>query len=112
MQEVRAFFTATVLRIVTSPLREVSWADFLLADVLTSLSKALSDVERAACHLLAGPVMQPHTSDQVGGLASPALSGRVRPAGEFKALRALGISSTLRDSTTVCCHACRTGHQT
>jgi hypothetical protein len=66
---VRAFFTATLLRIVTSPLREVTWADFLLADVLTSLSKALSDVERAACHLLAGPVMQPHTSDQVWGFS-------------------------------------------
>ena len=46
-------------------MREVSWADFLLADVLTSLAKALSDLERALCHLLAGPVMQPHASDQV-----------------------------------------------
>ena len=70
-QEVRGFFTATALRIAASPAREVTWADFLLADVLTSLSKALSDVERAACHLLTGPVMQPHASDQVGG-AGPA----------------------------------------
>jgi hypothetical protein len=64
MQETRAFFAQTLYRVAT-PFREVSWADFLLADILTSLAKALSDSERALCHLLAGPVMQPHTSDMV-----------------------------------------------
>lgn len=44
----------------------MSWADFLLADVLTSLAKPLSDCERALCHLLSGPVMLPHSTDQVG----------------------------------------------
>ena len=52
------FFSATVFRVVT-PYREVTWADFLLADVLTSLSKPLADMERAACHLLTGPTMDP-----------------------------------------------------
>lgn len=64
VQETRHFFAQTLYRVAT-PIREVTWADFLLADVLTSLAKALSDLERALCHLLAGPVMQPHTSDQV-----------------------------------------------
>ena len=53
------FFAQTLLRVAT-PVREVSWADFLLADVLTSLSKALSATWSApACHLLVGPVMAP-----------------------------------------------------
>ena len=52
------FFSATVFRVIT-PYREVSWADFLLADVLTSLSKPLADMERATCHLLTGPIMDP-----------------------------------------------------
>ncbi|KAK9908550.1 hypothetical protein WJX75_009555 [Coccomyxa subellipsoidea] len=67
--ETRHFFAQTLYRVAT-PIREVTWADFLLADVLTSLAKALSDLERALCHLLAGPVMQPHTSDQVCGSSS------------------------------------------
>ncbi len=62
-QDTRQFFAATLWRVAT-PVREVTWADFLLADFLTSLAKALSDVERAACHLLAGPAMQPHTAGQ------------------------------------------------
>ncbi len=55
-QDVRGFFAATLGR-VAAPVREVSWADFLLADFLTSLAKPLSDGERAVCHLLTGPVM-------------------------------------------------------
>lgn len=57
------FFAQTLLRVAT-PVREVSWADFLLADVLTSLSKALSDLERASCHLLIGPIMAPQGPGQ------------------------------------------------
>lgn len=53
----RLFFGMTLWRIVT-PLRSVSWADFLLADILTSLAKALSDTERAVCHMMVGPTMQ------------------------------------------------------
>lgn len=63
-QDTRLFFTWTFWR-VTTPFREVSFADFLLADVLTSLAKALSDCERALCHLSTGPVMQPHDTDEV-----------------------------------------------
>ena len=57
-QETRAFFASTIGRVVT-PWREVSWADFLLADFLTSLAKPISDGERALCHMLTGPVMDP-----------------------------------------------------
>lgn len=59
------FFSTTLFRVAT-PFRHMSWADFLLADVLTSLAKPLSDCERALCHLLSGPVMLPHSTDQVG----------------------------------------------
>ena len=62
-QDARMFFAQTLLRVAT-PVREVSWADFLLADVLTSLSKALSDLERASCHLLTGPIMAPQGPEQ------------------------------------------------
>ena len=55
-QEARSLFAGTLLR-VAAPGREVTWADFLLADVLTSLAKPLADASRAACHLLTGPVM-------------------------------------------------------
>ena len=63
LQDTRMFFAQTLLRVAT-PVREVSWADFLLADVLTSLSKALSDLERASCHLLTGPIMAPQGPGQ------------------------------------------------
>ena len=59
------FFSTTFFRVAT-PYRHMSWADFLLADILTSLAKPLSDCERALCHLLSGPVMLPHSTDQVG----------------------------------------------
>ena len=59
------FFSTTLFRVAT-PFRHMSWADFLLADVLTSLAKPLSDCERALCHLLSGPVMLPHSTDEVG----------------------------------------------
>lgn len=69
-QDVRGFFAATLGRVV-APVREVSWADFLLADFLTSLAKPLSDGERAVCHLLTGPVMD----------LSPRVRQRPRSAG-------------------------------
>ncbi|CAG9460358.1 unnamed protein product [Pedinophyceae sp. YPF-701] len=38
------------------PIHSVTFADFLLADVLTSLARPLSDMERAVCHVtLTGP---------------------------------------------------------
>jgi EXS family len=62
-QDTRLFFSRTLSRVAT-PFREVTWADFLLADFLTSLAKPLSDTERALCHMLTGPVMDP--SPRVG----------------------------------------------
>ena len=51
---------------MATPVREVTWADFLLADVLTSLAKALSDTERAVCLLVShGSILEPHARDQV-----------------------------------------------
>ena len=64
MQGNRQFFAKTLFRVAT-PIQEVTWSDFLLADILTSLAKALSDSERAMCHMMAGPVMRPHASQQV-----------------------------------------------
>lgn len=69
------FFSTTLFRVAT-PFRHMSWADFLLADILTSLAKPLSDCERALCHLLSGPVMLPRSTDQVGCNAqSPGYKG-------------------------------------
>ena len=65
LQDARQFFTSTLYRVAT-PVREVTWADFLLADVLTSLAKALSDTERAVCLLVShGSILEPHARDQV-----------------------------------------------
>lgn len=70
-REARLFFSLTLWRVAT-PLRPVTWADFLLADVLTSLAKALSDTERAVCHLMTGYTKIPNLKvrgDIVGMLA-------------------------------------------
>lgn len=47
-QESRRFFGQTLARVLI-PTRAVSWADFLLADCVTSLAKSLGDLSRAAC---------------------------------------------------------------
>lgn len=49
----RAFFCRTLGRVLV-PTRPVGWADFLLADVLTSLAKSSSDLSRSACLILHG----------------------------------------------------------
>lgn len=64
LQDTRLFFTWTFGRVCT-PFREVTFADFLLADCLTSLSKALSDTERAICHMSTGEIMRPNTTEAV-----------------------------------------------
>jgi hypothetical protein len=52
----RRFFLATLWRMI-APLQPISFADFLLADFLTSLAKSVSDVERAVCSMVTGPVL-------------------------------------------------------
>lgn len=52
----RRFFLATLWRML-APAQPVSFADFLLADFLTSLAKSVSDVERAVCSMVTGPVL-------------------------------------------------------
>lgn len=64
-RDTRSFLASTLARVIT-PFREVSWADFLLADFLTSLAKPLGDGERAVCHLMTGSVMDP-TSPSCSG---------------------------------------------
>jgi succinate dehydrogenase hydrophobic anchor subunit len=49
----RRFFCATLLRVLV-PLQPVAWADFLLADMATSLAKSSSDLARSACLMLQG----------------------------------------------------------
>ncbi|MCO5602827.1 hypothetical protein L7F22_056966 [Adiantum nelumboides] len=51
----RLFFLRTVARIFI-PLQPITFADFFVADVLTSMAKVLSDVERATCRMFHGQV--------------------------------------------------------
>ncbi|KAL3340578.1 hypothetical protein AABB24_028959 [Solanum stoloniferum] len=47
----RYFFLRTVWRIVF-PFQAISFADFFLADILTSMSKVFSDLERSVCRMV------------------------------------------------------------
>ncbi|KAH6832037.1 EXS family protein [Perilla frutescens var. hirtella] len=47
----RFFFLRTVWRIVF-PLQAISFADFFLADIFTSMSKVFSDLERSVCRMV------------------------------------------------------------
>jgi hypothetical protein len=49
----RSFFCKTLGRVLV-PAQQVSWADFLLADILTSLAKSSSDLSRSTCLILHG----------------------------------------------------------
>jgi hypothetical protein len=49
----RMFFARTVMKVLV-PLQPVGWADFLLADMLTSLAKSSSDITRSVCLMLHG----------------------------------------------------------
>lgn len=53
----RRLFRSTLMR-VAAPGREVTWSDFLLADVLTSLAKPLGELGHAACYMGLGNAMQ------------------------------------------------------
>ena len=52
--EARHLFAATAAR-VALPTREVTWSDFLLADVATSLAAPIAGAAAALCHLLSAP---------------------------------------------------------
>ena len=52
--ESRHLFAATAAR-VALPTREVTWSDFLLADVATSLAAPIAGAAAALCHLLTAP---------------------------------------------------------
>lgn len=49
----RAFFCHTLGRVLL-PTGPVSWADFMLADIMTSLAKSSSDLSRSVCLVLHG----------------------------------------------------------
>jgi hypothetical protein len=49
----RLLFARTTGRVL-APLQDVSWSDFLLADMLTSLAKSCMDLERSLCHMATG----------------------------------------------------------
>lgn len=49
----RLFFGETLQRVLV-PVQEVTWADFLMADIATSLSKSSADLCKVALALLAG----------------------------------------------------------
>ncbi|KAK3261014.1 hypothetical protein CYMTET_30060 [Cymbomonas tetramitiformis] len=52
------FFFLTTLRRIVFPLQPILFADFFLADILTSLSKAISDSERALCSMVTAPILE------------------------------------------------------
>lgn len=52
-QPSRRFFMRTFLKVLL-PVQRVGWADFLLADMLTSLAKSSSDMARSTCLMLHG----------------------------------------------------------
>ncbi|ONK80639.1 uncharacterized protein A4U43_C01F20060 [Asparagus officinalis] len=47
----RYYFLRTLWRIIL-PLQAISFSDFFLADILTSMSKVLSDLERSVCRMV------------------------------------------------------------
>ncbi|XP_031490961.1 uncharacterized protein LOC116258037 isoform X3 [Nymphaea colorata] len=47
----RYFFLKTLWRIIL-PLQPITFADFFIADILTSMSKVLSDLERSVCRMV------------------------------------------------------------
>jgi len=63
-RKTRSFFLKTLWRML-APVQSISFADFLLADILTSLAKALSDMERAVCAMGTGQVMEALRSEDV-----------------------------------------------
>ena len=54
----RMLFAATAARVAT-PYRPVTWSDFLLADVATSLAAPLAGGARAVCHAVTAGVLAP-----------------------------------------------------
>jgi len=52
----RFFFVNTVVRCIF-PFQRILFADFFLADIFTSLAKAISDSERALCSMWSAPVL-------------------------------------------------------
>lgn len=51
----RIFFLRTVIRLIL-PFQPITFADFFVADVLTSMAKVISDLERATCRMFHGQV--------------------------------------------------------
>ncbi|XP_024397473.1 uncharacterized protein [Physcomitrium patens] len=65
----RFYFLRTLVRL-TFPIQPISFADFFVADVLTSMAKVLSDVERSACrmyHRQVATVAWLNANDTCGG---------------------------------------------
>lgn len=51
----RIFFLRTLVRIIL-PFQPITFADFFVADILTSMAKVISDLERATCRMFHGQV--------------------------------------------------------
>lgn len=80
----KVFFCRTLGRVLI-PTRPVSWADFLLADILTSLAKSSSDLSRSTCLILHGQLAHPMRPESAaaaatcGPLTAVSLSALVLP---------------------------------
>uniref|UniRef100_A0A0C9QWA0 TSA: Wollemia nobilis Ref_Wollemi_Transcript_4388_1780 transcribed RNA sequence n=1 Tax=Wollemia nobilis TaxID=56998 RepID=A0A0C9QWA0_9CONI len=70
----RHYFLRTLWR-MTFPLQPITFADFFLADVLTSMAKVLSDLERSVCRMVNRQVatIAWFEADSVCGSHSPAI---------------------------------------
>lgn len=76
----RRLFAATAAR-VALPLAAVSWADFLLADVATSVAGPLAGAASAVCHMGTGRVLAPPPAPTAacGKAALPVLAAAMLP---------------------------------
>ncbi len=89
-------------------------SDFLLADILTSLAKAVSDTERAVCHLAIGPIMQPHLKVSTGSVAAAVVCAGEGSTGRRRrhAARLHGHAAGIYGRCPLCCIASYRGEAT
>ncbi|EFJ43538.1 hypothetical protein VOLCADRAFT_96344 [Volvox carteri f. nagariensis] len=62
----RLFFGQTLQRVLL-PFQDVSWADFLLADIMTSLSKSSGDLAKTVAVMVTGPALHVLTAVDATG---------------------------------------------
>jgi hypothetical protein len=74
LRPARRLFVRTLGRVAMAGAAPVTWSDFLVADMLTSLAKSFGDAARAACLVLHGAARGRSACGAVCGEAVPATS--------------------------------------